>query len=224
MSISADDAEEYTAGLGQIVSGSWRQVALGVRLGVPQALGLSTRDWVEDRLGGYVRMSIPDRREAVAELTDEGHSQREAADIVGVSQKTVDRDLDEPESKDSEARPESQESGDLPPTPESKDSKTREPEPADQLPDTEQRELDEALADHVDRDESVQNAKFLAALTKQLKAFTGIKEFEPEHVAEVADELLLANINHAVESLTAWRDDVSDARGAGLRLMKGGAR
>jgi hypothetical protein len=88
------DAEEYSQALGQVVAGSWRQVALGVRLGVPAALGLSTRQWVEERLGGYVRLSIDDRREAAAELTANGHSQREAADILGVAHKTIDRDLD----------------------------------------------------------------------------------------------------------------------------------
>jgi predicted transcriptional regulator len=41
------------------------------------------------------------RREAVKELTEINHqSQREAAEILGVSQKTVDRDLGE--SNDSE--------------------------------------------------------------------------------------------------------------------------
>jgi hypothetical protein len=99
--LSADDAEEYTQALGQVVAGGWRQVALGERLGVPNALGMSTREWVEDRLGGYVRMAIPERREAVAELAAEGLSQREIADVLGVSHKTVDRDLD-PVSNDTE--------------------------------------------------------------------------------------------------------------------------
>lgn len=99
-----DDAEEYTQALGQVVAGGYRQVALGERLGVPRALGLSTRDWVEQRLGGYVRMSLPERREAVAELTAEGMTQREVADVLGVSQKTVDRDLG-PESYDSGPEP-----------------------------------------------------------------------------------------------------------------------
>ena len=56
------DAEEYTQALGQVVAGGWRQVALGHRLGVPAALGISTSEWVEERLGGYVRLSLDDRR------------------------------------------------------------------------------------------------------------------------------------------------------------------
>lgn len=104
--MNAGDAEEYTQALGQVVAGGWRQVALGERLGVPEALGLSTRDWVEDRLGGYVRLSIPDRREAVAELTEEGMSTRDIGDVLGVDQKTVSNDRRSGE-EDSSPEPES---------------------------------------------------------------------------------------------------------------------
>jgi hypothetical protein len=40
---------------------------------VPKALGFTTEQWVNDRLGGYVKMSIAERREAVKELAAEGH-------------------------------------------------------------------------------------------------------------------------------------------------------
>ncbi len=63
-----EDAEEFTQSLGQIVGGSWQQIALAKRLGVPQALGLTVDAWVNQRLGGYVRMSVEDRRKAVKEL------------------------------------------------------------------------------------------------------------------------------------------------------------
>lgn len=91
--MQADDAEEFTRSLGQIVAGSWRQIALAKRLGVPKALGLSTKQWVHDRLGGYVRMSVAERREAVRNLTDDGHSARGIADIVGVSHDTAASDV-----------------------------------------------------------------------------------------------------------------------------------
>lgn len=91
--ISAGEAEEYTQALGQIFGGGWRLIFHAERQGIPAALGLSTREWVEQRLGGYIRMLIPERREAIAELTDgEGMSNREAAAVLGVDEKTVRSD------------------------------------------------------------------------------------------------------------------------------------
>lgn len=83
----------YKKAMGQIVSGSWKQIALAKRLGVPKALGLSVEDWVQRRLGGYIRMNVDDRREAVKELAAEGLSQREIAEVVGASPMTINRDL-----------------------------------------------------------------------------------------------------------------------------------
>jgi phage N-6-adenine-methyltransferase len=91
--LDPDDAEEFTAALGQIFAGSWRQIAVADRMGVPTALGLSTREWVEKRLGGYVRLSLPERREAVLELVNAGMTQREVADVLGVGVGTVNRDV-----------------------------------------------------------------------------------------------------------------------------------
>ena len=87
------DAEEYTQALGQVVGGGWRQIALGQRLGVPKALGLSTERWVQDRLGGYVKLAVADRRQAVKELAAEGHSQRQIGKVLGVSHVTVGKNL-----------------------------------------------------------------------------------------------------------------------------------
>jgi transcriptional regulator with XRE-family HTH domain len=89
--VKREDAEEYTQALGQVVSGGWRQIALGQRLGVPAALGLSVQDWVKQRLGGYVKLSLPELKTATAELTAQGLKQREIADVVGVNQATVSR-------------------------------------------------------------------------------------------------------------------------------------
>jgi len=88
-----EDAEEFTQALGQIVAGSWRQIAMAKRLGVPKALGLTVDQWVNDRLGGYVRHSVAERREAVKELAAEGMSQREIGGVLGVNEATVNRDL-----------------------------------------------------------------------------------------------------------------------------------
>lgn len=89
-----EDAEEFTQALGQIVGGSWRQIELAQRLGVPRALGFkSTKEWVQQCLGGYIRLSIPKRREAVQKLTAEGESIRQVAEILGVSHGTVGEDV-----------------------------------------------------------------------------------------------------------------------------------
>ncbi len=93
------DAEEYTQSLGQIVGGAWRQIAWASKMGIPAALGLTTGTWVDERLGGYVRLSVSDRREAARELTAPpehggyGMSQREAAATLGVDPATVNRDV-----------------------------------------------------------------------------------------------------------------------------------
>lgn len=90
--MKTDDAEEYTQALSLVASGAWRQVALGIRMGVPRALGLSREEWGE-RLGGYVRLSVEERQAAVAELQAEGMNNSEIADSLGVDETTVRRDL-----------------------------------------------------------------------------------------------------------------------------------
>ena len=62
------------------MAGSYRQIALAHKLGVPKALNLSLEDWVQTRLGGYVRLSIADRREAVT--TGDDYGQRSEAAIL----------------------------------------------------------------------------------------------------------------------------------------------
>jgi hypothetical protein len=89
--VNRSEAEEFTTSLAMIHAGGWRLVAQGERLGVPTALGLTTRDWVEQRLGGYVRLSLPEQREAVRELTAEGRTQAEVGEIIGVHRSTVSR-------------------------------------------------------------------------------------------------------------------------------------
>jgi len=96
--LSQADAEEYTASLGQIGGGLWRQILWAVKHGVPQALSLSTRQWVTERLGGYVTLAIDERVEIVKQLDMEGLSQRQIGDIVGVDQATVSRDLNPPDA------------------------------------------------------------------------------------------------------------------------------
>jgi hypothetical protein len=88
-----EDAEEYTQALGQVVAGGWRQIALGQRLGVPQALKLSVDDWVKQRLGGYVKYSIEERTEAIRALAGEGFTEREIKGAVGTGRDQVRKAL-----------------------------------------------------------------------------------------------------------------------------------
>jgi len=99
-----EDAEEYTQALGQVVAGGWRQIALGERLGVPEALGLTVGEWVQQRLGGYVKLSIPERREAVDELAAEGKKNTEIAAVLGVGESTVRRDRKSPNGESDGSR------------------------------------------------------------------------------------------------------------------------
>jgi len=91
--VKPEDAEEYTQALGQVVAGGWRQIALGERLGVPKALKLTTKQWVNDRLGGYVKLGLEERRSAVVQLEAEGLGPRAISRVLGVSHPTVIDDL-----------------------------------------------------------------------------------------------------------------------------------
>lgn len=87
-------AREYSEALGQIGAGWWRQVAWAHRQGIPAALGMTTREWVVAFIGGWTKLPIGDRRAAVIELTtgEDALSQRAAADVLGVDEKTVRND------------------------------------------------------------------------------------------------------------------------------------
>jgi N6-adenosine-specific RNA methylase IME4 len=97
--MTPQDAEEFTQSIGQIAAGAWRQIALAKRLGVPKLLGLETEQWVRERLGGYIKLGVDERREAVAQLASDGMSQREIGEVLGVNQSQVSRDSDANASK-----------------------------------------------------------------------------------------------------------------------------
>ena len=66
---------------------SWkRKLAINLAAELPN-------DRVEEKLGGYVKMTAVERAKAVKNLTDENYSSREIADIVGVSHVTVASDV-----------------------------------------------------------------------------------------------------------------------------------
>lgn len=92
-SISKDDAQEYTQSLGLIGGGWWRAVALAEKLGVPAALGMATKEWVDGHLGGYVKMASKERLAAIGELKVEGLSNVAIGRVLGVAESTVREDL-----------------------------------------------------------------------------------------------------------------------------------
>jgi hypothetical protein len=77
-------------------------------MGVAEALGMGTREWVETRLGGYVRYALDQRREVLRELVapeDDGGfgmTQRQAAEVLGLSQSTVSDALHDRNRSDAE--------------------------------------------------------------------------------------------------------------------------
>lgn len=103
MTLDRDAAREFSESFGMIGAGWWRQVAWAQQQRIPEALGLTTREWVQQYVGGWARLAIEDRREAVRELTTSeddggmGLSQRQAADVLGVGLGTVQRDLTDPD-------------------------------------------------------------------------------------------------------------------------------
>jgi hypothetical protein len=206
--VNRSDAEEYTQALGQVVAGGYRQVALGVRLGVPKALGLSTPQWVEDRLGGYVRMSVPDRREAAAELVNEdGMSKREAAEVIGVGESTVRRDLSAPNGATQPADLAAQEAtGDL-------SAPFGAPDPADVA------EADAQLEADSERQVTIFAKEFVNALTGPIRAPL---RFTPARVAEVA--AVNSDVRNAVVKLLPaireWVDAVEQALAAGSKIRR----
>ena len=75
--MKSEHAQEFTEGLGQVLAGAVRLADVAQQLGVPKALGLTPEEWTQRRLAGHVRLSIPERRQVVTELTEKGHSSRE---------------------------------------------------------------------------------------------------------------------------------------------------
>jgi DNA N-6-adenine-methyltransferase (Dam) len=111
MILTKPDAEEFSQSLEQIGEGWFRQLALGIKLGVPEALGLSRRQWA-DRIGVKVR----DRAERInieIELAAEGLSNRAIADVLGVGEATVRRDT-APNDAEGDPPPEDEEDTDAP--------------------------------------------------------------------------------------------------------------
>lgn len=88
----------------------------------------------------------------------------------------------------------------------------------------ERRRVDEALASHIEGDQSVQDAKYRRNVAKALTAASALWEFEAERVADVADADLIESIDNTVDQLGRWRDDIKRRRTGGLRVVQGGSK
>jgi predicted transcriptional regulator len=54
---------------------------------------MTPEQWANTYLGGYVKMELQKRREAVREMSQEGMSLRQIGDVLGVNHQTVSNDL-----------------------------------------------------------------------------------------------------------------------------------
>jgi hypothetical protein len=187
--MTPEDAEEYTQALSQVVAGGWRQIALGKRLGVPELLKLSTRQWVEDRLGGYVRLSIEERREAAAELTAEGMSRREVGDVLGVDPMTVQRDV----------------------APVANATKPAEATPAPVANATDDRAAD-YIDQHLAEDPTLTTLADRRRVQQALAKAWTFTEYDPEFAARVLDDDHIKDLNNLITNLTGFRDAIHRAR------------
>lgn len=217
--ISRQDAEEYTQSLGQITAGAWRQIALASRLGVPEALGLSTREWVDQRLGGYVRLSISERREAVGELTAERVPTREIGEVLGVDQRTVQRDVATRAASELEPEPEPEVAAPAEPTTATHVASELEPEPTEEG----ERERLDQMADQLDDDGAIARARLVRDFHAGCRAFT--RDLLPLNTEALAEALADDGDRYAAGSLIhqmrGWLDQL-DRTLHGLKVIQGG--
>jgi hypothetical protein len=55
---------------------------------------MSAPEWANKDLGGYIKMEALQRREVIKEMSQDGMTQRQIGEVLGISQPTVKRDLD----------------------------------------------------------------------------------------------------------------------------------
>lgn len=229
--MNREEAEEYTQALGQVMAGGWRHVLLGQRLGVPAALGLSTPEWVERRLGGYVKMSVPERQEAVKELTapveqgGNGLSARKAAEVLGVSHETVANDsrpvrnLTEVDQQQSNETPNAVRNLTQPQTeplfePPQLLSDSRKP-----APETDQSVLDRVMDAAGDDDGKVAKARLKAAVSSGVRDSHELFRLRPDSVADVLNDGDYAALRVLEQDAIDWFEAIHTARSRNLHLV-----
>lgn len=95
---TAEQAERFTAALGLVFAGAADLAEWGQDAGIAAALGLSSEEWMQRKLGGRVRLSRLERQTAVPRLLAPvgqggmGQSVPDAAKALGVSERTIQYD------------------------------------------------------------------------------------------------------------------------------------
>lgn len=88
--------------------------------------------------------------------------------------------------------------------------------------DAERRKVEEALARHVDGDQSVLDARYMHAFLKHLNRFE-MGTWDAERIGSLATEDDMQVIDMAMQQVAAWHNQLKNQR-SGLRLVKGGAQ
>lgn len=91
------EAEAFSLGMGHLGAGTMEMMLFAHRNGVHEALGLTYPEWVEQYVDHRIKLAADERRMAAVRLIDDGLSHREAAAVLGVATRTIDRDVRESE-------------------------------------------------------------------------------------------------------------------------------
>lgn len=183
--------------------------------------------------GAAVIVPRADRPELVARLAQEGLSQKQIGDTLGVSQRQVSTDI----------RSSANTGADLPPTRtdalgrERPTSYQRQPSPADtddvpfpQLSSPpgdpsanhDSRASSEAVQGYLDANPDVQAQKLRAAAWRALTSIHSLAELHAENVAATVDDDFITTLGDTLDRLDRWARTVRAARHpAGLRIIGG---
>jgi hypothetical protein len=218
--MTPEAAEEFTASLGQIGAGFWRQIHWADEQGVPQALGVSLRDWVEERVGGYVRLGSEDRTEAILELHDMGLGIRKIAEILGLGYGTVQQVLADrnrsPELADTGKDQDDSDDTDRNGSPELKEDNDGD------LYDSHDDEVSTKIESAAAEDPELKAATFFKNFTRDMKSLGKLLSYQPDRVAEVA--ALKPELRETLESIVPewkrWIDATDKALNATKRVRR----
>lgn len=192
-------------------------------------LALGYESWDEMREAEYKGAAVivprADRPELVARLRQEGLSQQQIGNTLGVAKSTVQTDLDKADSDFTESptvrvdslgrsrpttyAPRAQEA---PPAFET--AVERPADPASSVP-------SEAVTKFLDSDPDLQRERYLHAFVKALARSDDFMEFDPEKLGELADPDIVRSIDDYGINVQNFVDRFRRAR-RGLQMLQGG--